>query len=168
MCWSRSGPGLDRAQSVIDHPWWSQSWSQKLGQGLDCPVSGLAKMAPDWTRPNFPNTRWQWHVEGGGGAVARDGAVHAMGQCTRQGGVWVACRGTGGKMQRWWHKRGWQQWCAEGSGGTVAHNRVCTQQGVHTTGQGVNNLRWVREDVGLHHIPDSFLNVIIPETWGQQ
>ena len=56
MCWSGSGPSLDWDQTIIGCPWWS-SWSQKLGQGLDCPVSGPAKMARDRTRLNFPNTR---------------------------------------------------------------------------------------------------------------
>ena len=56
MCWSKSGPGLDQDQTNIDGPWRSQSQSQKFHQGLDCPVSSLAKMAPDQTKPNFPNT----------------------------------------------------------------------------------------------------------------
>ena len=50
--WTWSGPGPDRYRPSLQ----SQSQSQKLGQGLDRPVSGPAKMAPDWTRPNFPNT----------------------------------------------------------------------------------------------------------------
>ena len=80
----------------------------------------------------------RWRVEGGGGVVARDGAVHATAQCTRWGGVQVV-KGGGGGMRR----------------------------GVHTMERGVSNLRQVREDVRLHHVPDLFLNVIVPETWGQ-
>ena len=56
MCWSESGLGLDWDQTIKDHPWQSWSQSQKFHRGPDHPVSGLAKMAPDWTRLNFPNT----------------------------------------------------------------------------------------------------------------
>ena len=34
-------------------------------------------------------------------------------------------------------------------------------------GAGVSHLGWVWEVVRLHHVPDSFLNVIAPETLGQ-
>ena len=54
---SESGPGLDQDQTGIDGPSQSRSWSQIFHQGPDCPVSSLAKMAQDQTRPNFPNTR---------------------------------------------------------------------------------------------------------------
>ena len=57
MCSSDLGPGLDRDQTDLDGPWRSQSRSQNFHLGPDCPVSGPAKMAPDRTRPNFPNTR---------------------------------------------------------------------------------------------------------------
>ena len=43
-----------------------------------------------------------------------------------------------------------------------------TRRGVKTMGRGVSNLGQVQEDVGLHHVPDSFLNVVVPETWGQR
>ena len=53
-----SGLGLDWDQTDLDGPWWfrSRSRSQNFCLGPDCPVSGLAKMAWDRTRPNFPNT----------------------------------------------------------------------------------------------------------------
>ena len=51
-----SGPSLDQDQTNIDSPWWSRSRSQKLCQGWDRLVSGLAKMAWVQTGPNFPNT----------------------------------------------------------------------------------------------------------------
>ena len=35
-----------------------------MAQGRDHQVSGLAKMAWDWTRPNFPNTSPWTHAAG--------------------------------------------------------------------------------------------------------
>ena len=66
------GLGLDWDQTDIDSLWWSRSWSQNFCQGPDCPVSSLAKMAWDWTRPNFPNTSYAW---GGTVGVGDDEAV---------------------------------------------------------------------------------------------
>ena len=56
MCQSKSGLGLDWDQTDIDSPWQSWSQAQKFCKGLDRPVSGPAKMAPDQTKPKFPNT----------------------------------------------------------------------------------------------------------------
>ena len=52
MSGSKSGLGPDQDQTNLDGPWRSQN----VRLGPDCPVSGPAKMAPDRTRPNFPNT----------------------------------------------------------------------------------------------------------------
>ena len=61
--WTESGPGLDLDQTDIDGPRWSQS--QIFHQGLDCLVSGLAKMAQDRTKLNFPNTNAEGEHDGG-------------------------------------------------------------------------------------------------------
>ena len=61
-----SGPSLNQDQTNIDSPWRSWSQSQKLCQGWDCQVSGPAKMAWDWIRPNFPNTSLDGYAGLGG------------------------------------------------------------------------------------------------------
>ena len=67
MCGSKSALGLHRDQTNIDSPWQSWSQSQKFHWGPDCLVSCPAKMAPDWTKPNFPKlvettNQFKWRV----------------------------------------------------------------------------------------------------------
>ena len=74
--WSECGLGLDWDWTDIDSPRQSWSQSQKFLQGLDHLVSGPAKMAPDWTKLNFPNTTMKENREwandlGGSEAVSK-------------------------------------------------------------------------------------------------
>ena len=101
----QSGLGLDQDQTNLDGLWQSRSWSQNFCEGQDRLVSGPAKMARDWTRLNFPNTRA--HVSVVSVQHVRAVGTHGEGTGGSIGGVASCGRNSVGHMNQG-SMRGWK------------------------------------------------------------